>query len=250
MTILIVEDEKPAADKLKQLLATIDASIIILDVLETVEVSVNWLRANPLPELILMDIQLNDGICFEIFDIIKVNTPIIFTTAYDKFVMDAFKVNGIEYLLKPIDLNGLATAIAKYKSLFARHNIDNQQVRRLYYELEKDYKTRFLVRLGAHYHSVQVTDIECFYIRNEYTCLRTFGGKKYDMEYSLQQLESLLPPAQFFRINRNFIVHINSIATILTYSASRLKLILKNNYDHELIVSREKVADFKKWLDK
>jgi two-component system, LytTR family, response regulator LytT len=250
MTILIVEDEKPAVTKLKQLLKKIDASITIVDAIETVESCINWLQANPLPDLILMDIQLNDGICFEIFDVIKITTPIIFTTAYDEYVMKVFKVNGIDYLLKPVDLEKLSKAINKYNSLFAREQVNTDKMNHVYNELAKDYKTRFLVKRGSHYNSVLTNDIECFFIKGQYTYLRTFTGKKYDLEYSLQQLETVISPDHFFRINRNYIVHINSIANILSYSANRLKLILKNSTGEELIVSREKVTEFKKWLDK
>jgi DNA-binding LytR/AlgR family response regulator len=197
-----------------------------------------------------MDIRLGDGVCFEIFDVIKVNTPIIFTTAYDEYVMKAFKVNGIDYLLKPVDAGKLSAAIDKCRSLFPKGKTANDTIKRVHHELVKDYKSRFLIKTGLHYHSVLTSDIECFYTRGEYTCLRTFAGKKYDLEYSLQQLEAVISPDHFFRINRGYIVQINSIINIVSYSTHRLRLILKNSTEEELIVSREKVAEFKKWLDK
>lgn len=251
MKALIIEDEKPAADKIKQLLKKVDENIMVVDTLETVEDSINWLRSNPQPDLIFMDVQLNDGICFEIFEMIKIETPIIFTTGYDKYAIQAFKVNSIDYLLKPIDLDALKLAIGKYKSLFAKGPVDNEKINHIYKELTKQHKTRFFVKAGPHFNSVLTDDIECFYIKERCTFLRTFNGKNYDLDYSLEQIQNLVKPNQFFRINRSFIVNINSINNIAIYSSNRLKIMLKNednNYD--LIVSREKVAEFKEWLNK
>jgi DNA-binding LytR/AlgR family response regulator len=251
MNILIVEDERPAADKLIQLLKKIDPEIQVAGILETVENSVNWLRENPAPDLILMDIQLNDGICFEIFSVLKITTPVIFTTAYDEYAIRAFKVNSVDYLLKPIDLEALAAAIEKYKSLFGQKPVEVEKINHIFEGLIKNYRTRFLVKIGLHYNSVLTDDIECFCICERSTFLRTFSGKSYDLDYSLEQIQSMVDPSRFFRINRNYIVNINSITNILSYSTNRLKLKLNSSSDYDtIIVSRDKVSEFKEWLDR
>jgi Response regulator of the LytR/AlgR family len=248
MKVLIIEDERLAADKLKQLLQRIDPAVEVVETLETVENSVNWLRNNPSPDLIFMDIQLSDGICFEIFSVVKFTTPVIFTTAYDQYAIRAFKVNSIDYLLKPIDLEALALAMDKYKSLFQQ---DVLKINAIADSLAKNYRTRFLVKVGLNYNSVQTNDIECFYICERSLFLRTYAGKSYDLDYSLDQIQTMVDPNSFFRINRNYMVNIKAITNIFTYSTNRLKLKLTHNDDSDdLIVSRDKVAEFKQWLDR
>lgn len=251
MKVLIVEDERLAADKLKLLLRKIDPSVEVIETLETVEASVNWLRNNPAPDLIFMDIQLSDGICFEIFSVVKFTTPVIFTTAYDQYAIRAFKVNSIDYLLKPIDLEALALAIDKYKSLFSQVTADVVKISAVADSLVKNYRTRFLVKVGLNYNSVQTDDIECFCICERSLFLRTYGGKSYDLDYSLDQIQAMVDPNSFFRINRNYMVNIKAITNIFTYSTNRLKLKLTHNDDSDdLIVSRDKVTEFKQWLDR
>jgi len=249
MTVLIIEDEKLAANKLKKLLLTIDNSIIVLDILETIEHTVNWLRTNPSPDLIFMDIQLSDGICFEIFSIIKIKAPVIFATAYDKYAIKAFKVNSIDYLLKPIDLDALSGALNKYKSFFLPKSPDEGQMKKIYDEFLKGYKTRFLVRIGPLYNSVSTEEIICFYIVGHFVFLKTTAGKSYALDYSLQQIQNMVSPKQFFRISRKYIVNIHAIVNVLSYSTNKLKIKLKNSQDDEMIVSREKIMEFKEWLD-
>jgi DNA-binding LytR/AlgR family response regulator len=251
MTVLIIEDEKPAADKLKLLLRKIDAGITVGGVLETVEDSVNWLREHASPDLILMDIQLNDGICFEIFSIVKITTPIIFTTAYDEYAIRAFKVNSVDYLLKSIDLDALAAAIQKYRSLFANGGTDVTKIGKVAEDMVRNYRTRFLVKVGLQYNSVLTDEVECFSICERSTFLRTFAGKLYDLDFSLEQIQTMVDPNRFFRINRNCIVNIRAIQNIVSYSTTRLKLKLgSNNAADDLIVSRDKVSEFKQWLDR
>ncbi len=251
MNVLIIEDEKPAADKLKLLLKKMDREIIILDTLETVEQSVNWFLGNSPPDLIFMDIQLDDGVCFEIFEEVKIETPVIFTTAYDEYAIRAFKVNSIDYLLKPIDEDSLKTALDKFEKVYTPKENVNNKLEQIYQQLLHPYKTRFFVKIGLRYKSVQVEEIECFYISERCTFLRTTTGKNYDIDYSLEQLEKLIDPEHFFRINRNYIINIDSITDMLSYSTSRLKLKLTNSTsDDELIVSRDKIRDFKRWMDK
>lgn len=252
MNILIVENEKPAADKLRLLLQKIDKNATIVGVTETVEGTVNWFQNNPSPDLILLDIQLDDGLCFEIFDTIKVSTPVIFTTAYDEYVLRAFKVNSIDYLLKPIEEEPLRKALDKFKSL--HFSLSADILKQLFSETDRQYKNRFLIRIGSRYKSVQVNEICCFYILERSTFIRTFSGKEYPVDYSLDQLQKTVDPEKFFRINRNCLVYINAISDILGYSSSRLQLKLNEKIppvdEDYLVVSRDKVTEFKKWMDR
>lgn len=250
MRVVIVEDERIAADKLKRLLKELDAEINVIKVLESVEESVNWFSSNPSPDLIFMDIQLDDGISFEIFDTIKIDAPIIFTTAYDEYAVRAFKVNSVDYLLKPIEANALNIAIQKFKSVYASKKTFEEHFSKLFQQINKNYKTRFFIKVGTKYQSVQVNDICSFFVQERSTFLQTTKGKIYDLDYSLDQLQKMVNPEQFFRVNRNFLVHINCINEIISYSSSRLKLKLTSINSGDLIVSRDKVSEFKRWMDK
>jgi two-component system response regulator LytT len=251
MNVLIVENEKPAADGLSRLLKKVDENINIVSVLETVEGTVNWFQSNPFPDLILMDVQLDDGLCFEIFESVKIDTPIIFTTAYDEYAIKAFKVNSIDYLLKPVTEESLASAIDKLRTLFSSQTIDNEKINHLYEQLGAQHKTRFFVKIGEHCKSISTNEIVCFYIVERCTFFMTSSGKCYDVNYSLEQLEKLLDAHQFFRINRHMIINIDAITDIISYSTNRLKIKMANEEKiGELLVSREKVVTFKKWLDR
>ncbi len=252
MNVLIVENEKPAADNLARLLKKIDENICIAGVTETVEDTVNWLQGNPSPDLMLMDIQLDDGICFELFEIIKVEIPIIFTTAYNEYALRAFKVNSVDYLLKPVEEGALRTALDKYRTF--HNNFTGEALRHLFGELNKQYKNRFLVKIGLHYRSVQVNEICCFYILERAVFIRTLSGREYSSDNSLDYIQKTVDPEIFFRINRNCLLNINSICDIISYSSSRLQLKLNEGIppinENYLVVSREKVPGFKKWIDK
>ena len=251
MRVLIIEDEHLAADKLNWMLHDLDPDIRVLATLESVAESADWLTNNLAPDLIFMDIQLDDGISFEIFDSVKITTPVIFTTAYNEYAIKAFKVNSVDYLLKPFTSEDLRAAIDKYKQLHKGQNIQSEKIDHLYRQLVKEYKSRFFVKIGTHFHSVSTDEIACFFIRERATFLKTKVGKNLDIDYSLDQVQKLVDPTQFFRINRNYLININSIADIISYSSNRLKLILKN-FEHldDLLVSREKTGEFKKWLDR
>jgi DNA-binding LytR/AlgR family response regulator len=251
MKILIVENEAPAAEKIARLLKKIDKSINILGMVETVEETVNRLQVKPEPDLILMDIQLDDGLCFEIFEIIDVDTPVIFTTAYDEFTLKAFKVNSIDYLLKPIEEESLKSAIDKYRKLYADKDPYKRDFKQLLNEFRNQYKSRFLIKIGDKFRSVTSGEISHFYICERNVFINDFQGKDYGIDYSLEQLEGILDPRKFFRINRECIVNIDAIALMFSYSSSRLQLTLKDKEKSELfVVSRDKVTDFKKWVDK
>jgi len=252
MNVLIVENEKPAAEKLQRLLKKTDESITIAGVTETVEGTVNWLQNNPAPDLILMDIQLDDGICFELFDTIKVETPVIFTTAYNEYALQAFRVNSVDYLLKPVEEEAMRQAIDKYRNYHS--NIHGEGLKHLLAEMNRQFRNRFLIKIGSHFRSVLVKEICYFYILERATFLRTFSGKEYPLENSLDSVQKSLDPEIFYRINRNCLLNIDAISDIISYSSSRLqiKLIEKMPAPDEsyLVVSREKVHGFKKWIDK
>lgn len=251
MNILVVENEHPAADRIIRLLKKIDKSITVMDVIETVEGTTNRLQEKPLPDLILMDIQLDDGLCFEIFDTVNVDIPVIFTTAYDEYTLRAFKVNSIDYLLKPVDEESLQSALSKYRKLNADKDPFRRDFRQLIHEFRNQYKSRFLIRIGDKFRSVPAGEISHFHITERSVFLSDYHGQDYGVDYSLDQLQNMIDPRKFFRINRECIVNIDSISLMYSYSSSRLQLTLKNRDQNDLfVVSRDKVAEFKKWIDK
>lgn len=251
MKILIVENEIPASEKLTRLLRKIDKSITVIGVAETVEEAVNRLQAKPEPDLILMDIQLDDGLCFEIFEIMDVETPIIFTTAYDQFTLKAFKINSIDYLLKPIEEDALQAAITKYKKLYADKDPFKRDFKQLMYEFRNQYKSRFLIKIGDKFRPVPTGEISHFYINERCVFLSDYQGKDYGIDYSLDQLQGMMDPRKFFRINRECMVAIDAISTMYSYSSSRLQLTVKGKEKSDLfILSRERVGEFKKWIDR
>jgi DNA-binding LytR/AlgR family response regulator len=249
MNCLIVEDEKVAAERLSGLIKKYDPTIDITGIVQSINNAVQWINTHQSPDLIFMDIQLADGLSFEIFEQTLVKTPVIFTTAYDEYALKAFKVNSIDYLLKPVDLNELKNAIEKFKENILPKEIPAQVFDSIMHSLTKNYKNKFVMNVGEHIKVFTTEDIQCFYIMEKYTFLQNNSGRDYAISYSLDQLEDLLDPAQFFRINRKFIVSFSAISDIISYSNSRLKVKLNSNQSDDLIVSREKVQDFKKWLE-
>jgi len=196
-----------------------------------------------------MDIQLADGLSFEIFEQTIVKTPVIFTTAYDEYALKAFKVNSIDYLLKPIDQDELNNAIDKFKKNNRTKEIPAQVFDNILHSLTKNYKNKFVVKVGEHIKVFMIDDVQCFYSMEKYTFLQNNSGRDFAINYSLDQLEDLLDPTRFFRINRKFIVSFSAISDIISYSNSRLLIKLNSNQSDELIVSREKVQGFKNWLE-
>lgn len=250
MKVLIIEDEQPAAHKLIRLLEEADKQIKVIDVLASIEQTINWLAVHPGPELIFMDIQLEDGISFEIFETCKIQTPVIFTTAYDEYALKAFKVNSIDYLLKPIAPDDLKAALDKFNVLH-RQQANYSRLESIISQLQPKTKERFLIKIGEHYRSVQTLSIHCFFIMERNTFIQTDTGKTYPIDYSLDKIEQLVDPGQFFRINRNFIVNFSAIQDILIYSSGRLKIILNGWTEKEdILVSRERVTEFKEWMDR
>ena len=253
MKVLIVEDEKPAAKRLTKMVKSFRADWEITGVVDSVESAVNWLDTYKKPDLIFMDIQLADGVSFEIFGQTEVTSPIIFTTAYDEYALQAFKVNSIDYLLKPIDPEELEKAICQYDKYHQNNTkpVDNTAITQLLQSLtQKEYKERFLVKIGQQLTYLKVEDIAYFYSDEGLIFACQANGKRHNLDYTLDQLIDALNPDDFFRINRKIITHLPSIKKIHTYFNSRLKLELAPATDLETIVSRDRVSDFKKWLDK
>jgi len=250
MRVVIIEDESLAAEKLQRLLNETNSKIDVLQILESVEESINWFSQNKMPDLIFMDIQLDDGISFEIFDTVKIDAPVIFTTAFDEYAIRAFKVNSVDYLLKPIELKSLEKAISKFNNIYSENISFEAKISQVFKQLSKNYKSRFFIKVGMKFQSVQVEDICCFFVEERNTFLRTQNGKTYDLDNSLEQLQKLIDPNLFFRINRNYLVNINHINEIISYSTTRLKLKLKGVNSDNLIVSRDKVSEFKRWMDR
>lgn len=250
MKVLIIEDEQPAVRKLIRLLQEVDPATVIVDVLSSVEQAINWFSVNTPPDLVFMDIQLEDGISFEIFDLLEIKIPVIFTTAYDEYALRAFKVNSVDYLLKPIVLEELRKAVDKFNTIH-RLNMGYTRLETIIKELYPVRKERFMVKIGEHYRSVPVSAIRCFYIAERSTFILDDTGKNHPVDYSLEKIEQLVDPNLFFRINRNFIIAYGSIGDIINYSSNRLKIILYGWDKKDIIlVSRERVASFKGWIDR
>ncbi|MFS4456699.1 LytR/AlgR family response regulator transcription factor [Maribacter sp. 2304DJ31-5] len=251
MKVIIIEDEKPAARRLGRLLAELNVEVSTM--LHSVEEAIVWFGENNHPDLIFLDIQLSDGLSFEIFDAIEVKSAIIFTTAYDEYALQAFKLNSIDYLLKPIDGEELESAVKKYRSLkprFQKLTLDFDDIKKLLVDpLEREFKKRFTIKVGQHLKIINADEVECFYSENKGTYAATMDGRNYLLDTTLENLETELEPKSFFRVNRKFCVNIDHIKDIVSYTNSRLQIKLKHFSEQEIIVSRERVKNFKLWLE-
>lgn len=251
MTVLLLEDETLAAERLQSLLREIDADIHIAAHIKSIDGAVQWLQNNAHPDFILSDIRLLDGLCFEVFEQVKVEKPVIFTTAYDQYAIKAFEVNSVDYLLKPIQPEKLAAAIAKVKNRnIASPQLDYQELLKLLKGGKSEYKTRFMAKLGQKIVAVPVEKIAYFFSENKLTFLVTNDQKRYPLDQPLDELIDVLDPAIFFRVNRQFIVTFQSIAEIHPYFKGRVKLQLNPSTTEEVVISSERTPDFKKWIDK
>jgi two-component system response regulator LytT len=254
MKVLIIEDEVLAAKRLKKMVLELDASIEVVGTTESIESSVQWLNMNEHPDLILMDIELADGQSFEIFNLVNVKSTVIFTTAYDEFAIRAFKVNSIDYLLKPISSDDLKAGIDKFKSLrlqnsqpASKFNLDSI-VNALNKQQGIACKRRFLVKQGQKFIPLETSEIAYFYTEDKVSFIRTFMDQRFVVDHSLDELEQLLDPNHFFRANRQFIVSPKSLDGIHNHFNGKLKINLKPSLSDEVFVSRERAADFKNWL--
>lgn len=252
MKVLIIEDEELAVKKLQKTLASVDDTAEVVGIADSIKGSVEWLQANEQPDLILMDIELSDGQSFEIFNLTEVKSPVIFTTSYDEFALKAFKVNSVDYLLKPIQKEELAAALDKFKKMNSKADVSiDSLVKELQQKLQpKEYRKRFLVKLGQKLVSVEINEIAYFYSDGRLNFFKTTDNKKFVVDYTMDELQDMLDPAAYFRISRSFYVSINSIDKIDDYFGNRLILSLRPEVDKEALVSREKVTEFKKWMGK
>ena len=251
MNVLIIEDEKPSARRLQRMLSALNFEAKTM--LHSVEESINWFKNNEHPDLIFLDIQLSDGLSFEIFETINIKSAVIFTTAYDEYALQAFKLNSIDYLLKPIDEEDLEKAVNKYKGRLPQKQtvtLDFNDIKNLLVNpIEREYKKRFSVKVGQHLKLLNIEDIECFYSENKGTYAYTIEGRNYLLDLTLDQLADELQPNLFYRVSRKFFVNINAIKDMVSYTNSRLQIKLNKFNEQEIIVARERVKEFKDWLE-
>jgi DNA-binding LytR/AlgR family response regulator len=252
MRVLIVEDETAAASRLRKMVAEVAPDAQILEVTDSISSTVKWLKGNPAPDLILLDIHLADGPSFKIFEEIEVSTPVIFTTAFDQYAIQAFKVNSIDYLLKPIKREELEHSFAKYRGLFGGKILPNynELLKALAEQAKPQTRQRFLVNYADKLRAIEVPEIAYFMAHEKGVFLTTLEGKNYAIDITLEKLENELDSLSFFRINRKFIICIKAIAAMHTYSKSRVKLDLKPDAKTEVIVSSDRAGEFKRWLDR
>lgn len=250
MTTIIIEDEKPAARLLQRKLEKIQVKVDVM--LHSVEEAIYWFNTNQHPDLIFLDIQLSDGLSFEIFEKIDIKSAVIFTTAYDEYALKAFKLNSIDYLLKPIDEDELEEAVQKFKRRLPKQDsvqMDFEQIKKMFSNPNvKQFKTRFTVKIGQQLKIITIDEVECFYSENKGTYIHTLDNRNYLIDNTLEQLETEIDAKKFFRVSRKHIIPLQSIKEISMYSNSRLKVILPTYKEDEVIVAREKVADFKDWI--
>jgi DNA-binding LytR/AlgR family response regulator len=251
MRVIIIEDEKPSARRLQRMLEKLHVKAETM--LHSVEESIAWFQAHEHPDLIFLDIQLSDGLSFEIFEAIDIKSAVIFTTAYDEYALQAFKLNSIDYLLKPIDEEDLQKAVTKYQERLPKQQsvtLDFNDIKNLLINpIDRVYKKRFSVKVGQHLKLINIEDIECFYSENKGTYAFTNEGRNYLLDMTLEQLEPELEPQTFFRISRKFYVNIHAIKDMISYTNSRLQIKLNTFKEHDVIVARERVKDFKDWLE-
>jgi len=249
MTAIIIEDEKPALEKLKSGLHKANPDIEILACLTSIEQATSWLQSNTQPDLIFMDIELSDGLSFQILEQSSIQSPIIFTTAYDEYWQEAFEHNSIDYLLKPIKQEKLETALSKYHRL-KEHFAGNLQNLLNWQKGNSAYKKKFLVKRGSDYISIKVEDIAYFYASHKVVCLVNNQSHKFILDESLSELEEQLDSSMFYRVNRKYLVNVNAIQRIRSYPKSKLQLDLVPAMEEEVLIAQENVASFKEWMNR
>lgn len=248
--ILILEDEKLNSERIKRLILKIRPETEILEVLPSVKKTVAWLSENKCPDLIMMDVQLADGLCFEIFNLTEVTCPVIFTTAYDEYAIKAFKYNSIDYLLKPIEKEELEAAIIKFEDSVKPALSQQSQIEELLAFMQpKEYRKRFLIPYRDGYRKVNTEDVAYFYSNMNINYGKLFNGEEVVVSQTLETLEQELDPKNFFRANRQYIIHVNAIENVHNFFNGKLKLKIKHNKDEDIFVSRTKASSFKLWLD-
>ena len=253
MKILIIEDEPHAVQRLQTLIRELIPDADIVGKIDSVKKALDWFERNDPPDVVLMDIQLADGISFQIFEQCEVKAPVIFTTAYEEYALKAFKVNSIDYILKPVDRDELDIALKKVSSRQRSVNATAELLHNMSESvkmLTKKYKARFMIKVGEHLRTIEVDNIRFFHSHDKTTFCVTGENRSLIVDYTLEQLEEMLNPLSFYRINRKYLVSAAAIQDIISYTNSRLRLVLKGSQDEDIIVARERVQDFKSWLDK
>lgn len=253
MKVIVIEDEPQAAARMISLLKELEPEWKVVQTFDSVKRSAAYFNSSTTCDLIFMDIQLADGLSFEIFEKVRVNAPVIFTTAYNEYALKAFKVNSIDYLLKPVDKEDLRAALNKYRNLTHREPTADKMMESIAAAMQmltKKYKERFIVKVGEHLKSIEINDILFFISLEKTTFAQTRDGRKHILDFTLDQLEELTDPAKYFRINRKYLVSVSAIQDMINHTNSRLKLILKSSDDKDIIVARERVQEFKEWMDR
>jgi DNA-binding LytR/AlgR family response regulator len=248
--ILLIEDESPAAKRLSKLLHDTAPDFNIVQICDSIETSVSFIKSNDQPDLIFLDVQLGDGLSFDIFKEVDITCPVIFTTAYDEYVFRAFELNSIDYLMKPIHPDALVKSIEKFRKLSQAAQPDWKFLAKLTDRENSTYKQRFLVNVGSNLLSIPTTEVAYFYSVERSTFLVNQAGKTYSLDFSLDKIETMLSTKDFFRVNRQFLVSLSAIKKILVLSKSKLKLALEPNSTEEVLVSNARAHEFRLWLDK
>ncbi len=253
MKVVIIEDEHLTADRIRTLLYQIDPCMTVLAIIDSVKTAVLWFNQHEKPDLVFMDIQLADGLSFDIFDQVSIEYPIIFITAYQEYAIKAFKVNSVDYLLKPISEEDLRSALNKYRQYFNHElnipEISNDLLSSIKQMIRNPYKSRFMIKVGDRIKSVDVEEILYFFSLDKGTCLHTADNRNYAVDFTLDALADLLDPVRHFRINRRYITTHRAISDLITISGSKLKVELLHSNDEEIYISRERLSTFKTWLD-
>jgi DNA-binding LytR/AlgR family response regulator len=251
INVLILEDEEAAAKRLQKMLGELMPEAEIVGSITSIVASVQWFKSNPMPQLVLADIQLADGSSFEIFKQVNVDCPIIFTTAYDQYALQAFKQNSVHYLLKPVKKEELKEAIEKFRKVQGGKQpatVDFEKMLATMTKSDNIYKERFIIRFGEHIKTIEIKDIAYFYTENKANFAVLKDGKRYPVDNNLDELEQLINPKNFFRINRQFIIGYHAITEMISYSKSRVLIKLNPPTKLETIVSTERSSSFKSWL--
>jgi len=253
MKVVIIEDEHLTADRIRTLLLRINVKIRVLAMLDSVKSSVQWFQQNEKPDLVLMDIQLADGLSFDIFKQVSVTCPVIFLTAYQEYAIKAFKVNSVDYLLKPVTEEDMKSALHKYEQYFTQREppplIESGLLNSIRQMISNPYKSRFMVRVGERIKSVEVENVLYYFSLQKGTYLHTVDGRNYVIDFTLDALVEVLDPAMFHRINRRYVISHAAIREMITVSANKIKIMLIGSDDSDTYISRDRLAGFKKWLD-
>lgn len=253
MKLIIIEDEKLAAEKMQRMLHQADPSIEIVGSFESIEESRDWLNSNPMPDLIVSDIHLTDGLCFDLFAKMETQCPVIFTTAYEKYALQAFEVNSVDYLLKPIQKEKLNQSLEKFKQMrnnFIYNSNAFAEIKQMLTQTSQEYKSRFLTKVGQKIKSISIEKIAYFFSEDKMTFIVDKENRRLPLNNTLEEIDQMVDPKNFFRVNRKFIVHIDNIQEIQPYFKGRLVIQLDPKVEEQIVISTDRTPLFKAWLDR